>query len=140
MLPTSFVLQHAPSTISADSAASAPLRFRVRGFEAALPAAGETGVVLVQGEYKTEPAGDGDALMSHLQVPTPKPPLRFCAGICAASRFAETESFGAVAALQAFPVAAREAVRSVRLEVLSNHGKEAFTCLYHMRMHGEAAT
>jgi hypothetical protein len=138
VLPTSFVLQHAPSTISADSAASAPLRFRVRGFEAALPAAGETGVVLVEGEYKTEPAGD--ALMSHLQVPTPKPPLRFCAGICAASRFAETESFGAVAALQAFPVAAREAVRSVRLEVLSNHGKEAFTCLYHMRMHGEAAT
>ncbi|KAJ1492866.1 UNC-like C-terminal-domain-containing protein [Baffinella frigidus] len=104
MEPKVFVLQHAPSSISADNATSAPLKFRVRGYEGATAAAGEEGVVLVEGEYNPHAKGKGE-LMSHLQT---------------------------------FAVTKRAEVRSVRLEVLSNHGKEAFTCLYHMRMHGDA--
>ncbi|EKX43449.1 hypothetical protein GUITHDRAFT_110573 [Guillardia theta CCMP2712] len=42
--------------------------------------------------------------------------------------------------VQTFAVKNSPLVDTIRYEILSNQGKQEFTCLYHMRLHGEEAT
>mmetsp|Transcript_18602 Transcript_18602/g.37811 ORF Transcript_18602/g.37811 Transcript_18602/m.37811 type:complete len:249 (+) Transcript_18602:3-749(+) len=117
--PETFVMQHVPPAISPGQGGSAPHRFRVVGWLAGDKAVGGAeGAaqgkvmeqrVLVEGEYQISGLAVGSDELMRQ--------------------------------IQYFPVKQQdqEAVNRVRLEILSNHGKAEYTCLYHMRMYGAPA-
>mmetsp|Transcript_44818 Transcript_44818/g.105098 ORF Transcript_44818/g.105098 Transcript_44818/m.105098 type:complete len:528 (-) Transcript_44818:63-1646(-) len=124
VIPETFVMQHLPPSISLDQGWTAPFRFRIVGwFAGALKdstkgagADGEgeaaelmTQRVLVEGEYQ----------ISELAVGADE----------------------LMKQIQYFPVKQQDQspINRVRLEILSNHGKEEYTCLYHMRLYGTPA-
>jgi len=115
---TEFVVQHAPASITPDQGRSAPRHFRIQGRVSAQPVS--TNDVAKNNTLSGEAGSwvtlvDGEYELKDIVA----------------------EAATLTPHMQSFKVGAAGAVDAIRFEVLDNHGGEAFTCLYHLRMYGD---
>jgi len=110
VLPSSLVMEHAPARISPEAGSSAPRQFRLMGWHG--PADDKHGKGSVAGEEELVSGTYG---------------------------IDDSKSDSITPHVHRFPIASARPIDHVRLEIESNHGNAEYTCLYHFRLHGEAA-